>query len=109
MYISFFHVVPRPGKHGASKVLVNAEDVFLGTKSQCMYYWCDYPEYPSEITKKEYLVLGVDEYAYGSVDILDEADSGRTVAVPPGPLGVTLREYYQQERDGIMVTVLEIR
>jgi len=99
--------LPKVGKHGCSKVLVTGIDIFLDRRFTGIFYLSDTPEFP-KVLKTEHLVLGVDEYAYGTVDLLGESHTDMSVPVPPGALGVRLREYYQQEKDGIMATVLQV-
>jgi translation initiation factor 5A len=94
----------KTGKHGHAKVNLVGIDIFNGKKYEDICPSTHNMEVPN-VKRKDYELLSIDEE--GFVSLLDEMmGTKEDLKLPEGELGKQIRDAFEKDESGILVTVV---
>ncbi|KAI1727640.1 eukaryotic elongation factor 5A hypusine, DNA-binding OB fold domain-containing protein [Ditylenchus destructor] len=95
----------KTGKHGHAKVHMVALDIFTNKKLEDICPSTHNMDVPV-VKRKEYQLLSVNEDGFLSLMDLESCDTKDDLRVPEGDIGVQIKQAYEKDENGILLTVV---
>lgn len=95
----------KTGKHGHAKVHMVALDIFTNKKLEDICPSTHNMEVPV-VKRKEYQLLSINEDGFLSLMDLDSCETKDDLRVPEGELGEQIKQAFEKDENGILVTVV---
>jgi len=95
----------KTGKHGHAKVHIVGLDIFTGKKYEDICPSTHNMEAPV-VKRKDYQLMSINEDAFVSLLNLDTCDEKADLKLPEGEMGQQIRDAFEKDETGILVTVV---
>jgi len=94
----------KTGKHGHAKVHMVAIDIFTGKKYEDICPSTHNMDVPF-IKRKDYQIMSINDDGYVSLLDMDSCDEKNDLKLPEGEMGAQIRDAFEKDESGILVSV----
>jgi translation initiation factor 5A len=95
----------KTGKHGHAKVHMVGIDIFTGKKCEDICPSTHNMDVPF-IKRKDYQLMSINDDGFVSLLDMDSCDEKNDLKMPEGEIGVGIRDSFEKDESGILVTVV---